>query len=265
MPHGPLFALPFAALLDEQGRYLLERYALHSVPAAAVLGATFRPPRTPPAARSYLLVGDPVRLAISPEGRVLPRLPGSRAEVSEIARQAQPGAATLLLGAEASEAAVRALAPGKSVVHFATHGVVRDDEPFESFLALSNRDRLTAREVYGLTLDSDLVVLSGCRTARGRITGDGIVGLTRGFFYAGTPSVVASVWDVADRPTQLLMTAFYRALGGPGDKATALRSAQLSLLRALRRGEVKVRTRLGLITLPPHPVFWAGFVLQGQP
>jgi CHAT domain-containing protein len=266
VPHGPLFPVSFAALLDERGQYLVERYALHSVPAVAVLEFTERrkqesagqPPR-------YLLVADPASQPVLPDGKPLPRLPGARREVNGVARQAPAGSATILEGAAALEDRVRALSSDKTVLHFATHAVVRDDRPFDSYLALARDGRLTAEKVYGLELSANLVVMSGCRTALGKVTGDGIVGLTRAFFYAGTPSVLATLWEVADDPTYLLVTEFYKSLKRTGDKALALRDAQLRVLRALRRGEVRIPGAFGTLTLPEHPVFWAGFVLLGEP
>jgi CHAT domain-containing protein len=109
------------------------------------------------------------------------------------------------------------------------------------------------------------VVLSACRTGLGKLSGDGIAGLTRGFFYGGAPSVMATLWDVADEPTAVLISSFYKSLQKDPDKSRALRSAQLELIRQLRRGRVKVNTSLGSVTLPEDPVFWAGFVLQGEP
>ena len=92
-----------------------------------------------------------------------------------------------------------------------------------------------------------------------------MVGLTRAFFYGGAPSVMATMWDVADEPTSQLMSNFYSALQKDHDKSRALRAAQLKLMRALRAGSVRVNTSLGPVTLPEDPVFWAGFVLQGEP
>jgi tetratricopeptide (TPR) repeat protein len=236
VPHGPLFRVSFAALLDENGQYLLERYDLHYVPAAAVFEFTGK--RKQQAAgrpARYLLVADPSGMPLSPEGRPLPRLPGSRREVSEVARHAPPGTVTLLTGDQVLEDTIRSRARDKTVIHFATHGIVRDDQPLDSFLALGQEGRLTAQEIYGLDLTADLVVLSACRTGLGKISGDGIAGLTRAFFYAGTPSVLATLWDVADDPTCRLVSEFYRSLQKSPDKARALRMAQLNLLTALRR------------------------------
>jgi CHAT domain-containing protein len=92
-----------------------------------------------------------------------------------------------------------------------------------------------------------------------------MAGLTHAFFYGGAPSVMATLWDVADEPTSLLVSNFYSALQRDHDKSRALRTAQLRLMRALRAGRVHVHTTLGPITLPEDPVFWAGFVLQGGP
>ena len=158
------------------------------------------------------------------------------------------------------------------MLHFATHGIIRNDQPFDSFLALgaSSADpaedgRLTAQEIYGLELHADLVFLSACRSGMGKVSGDGLVGLTRAFWYAGTPSVIASLWDVADEPTYLLVTSFYRSRLRGDDKSRALRSAQLHLLRRLRAAQVSVHTSTGVAVLPEDPIFWAGFVLQGEP
>ena len=125
---------------------------------------------------------------------------------------------------------------------------------------------LTAAQIYHLKLHADLVFLSACRGAAGPVKGDGRTGLTRAFFYAGTPSVIASLWDVADAPTSYLVTEFYRHyLRGQG-KAASLRAAQLALLRELRAGQLRADTTMGgSVALPANPIFWAGFILAGQP
>jgi CHAT domain-containing protein len=199
-------------------------------------------------------------------------LPGADREVHAIAGLVPSSQLTVLTGAEATEPAVRDRMRDATVIHLATHGIIRDDDPLGSFLALgrSGSDseddgRLTAGKIYGLHLQADVVVLSACRTALGTISGDGIAGLTRAFFYAGTPSVVATMWDVADEPTFRLVPEFYRALLAGQDKAAALRTAQLRLLRALRAGKVTITASGHTFTLPDQPFFWAGFVLLGEP
>ncbi|HET8644720.1 MAG TPA: CHAT domain-containing protein, partial [Vicinamibacteria bacterium] len=268
VPHGPLLRLAFAALRDARGRYLVERYALHSVPAVSALRFTAR---APAAAPRYLLVGDPQGLPPAPGGRALPRLPGAAREVKSLRLLLEGRAVTVLTGAAAREAAVKDAVAAHTVVHLATHGVVRDDAPLSSFVALGAGEpgqdgRLTAAEVYGLRLDAPLVVLSACRTGRGPVTGDGILGLTRAFLSAGAGSLVATLWDVPDAPSAELVPAFYRALLRGEGRAAALRAAQLDLLARLRRGALKVAPDgAGAAALPEDPALWAGFTLLGEP
>ncbi len=125
--------------------------------------------------------------------------------------------------------------------------------------------RLTASEIYALPLTADLVVLSACRSASGKISSDGIADLSRAFIAAGAPSVVASLWEAADATTAILMKAFYRAYAAGEPKDRALREAQLHLLRELRAGHVTVDMNGTRATLPEHPMFWAGFVMVGKP
>lgn len=272
-PHGPLLMLPFAALRNEQGQYLIERFTLHSVPAISLLQFTEKKGQEVAKASSrYLLVADPATAPLGPSGKPLPALPGSRREISSIARLIPAARVTVLEGKEASEQRVEELAGRSTVIHFATHGVIRDDHPLDSFLALgrggSDPDQdghLTVLKVYALELHADLIFLSACRSALGPISEDGINGLTRAFLYAGTPSVIASLWDVADATTNLLVTGFYRSWLRGSDKARALRSAELGLLQALRAGQVSVHARSGDYVLPEDPVFWASFVLEGEP
>jgi CHAT domain-containing protein len=271
VPDGPLHHLSFAALQDGRGRYLLEKYAIHYVPAAAVLQLTQPMRRADSRAGDVLLVADPALPRLSKLDRPLPRLPGARTEADAIARLVPGRRVTRLTDATATEVAVRDAAADRHVVHFATHAVVRDDDPLSSFLALGPaRDAaadgvLTAAEIYTWNLHADLVVLSACRSGGGRITGDGIAAFTRAFLYAGTPTLMASLWDVADEPTNRLLPAFYRSWLGGQSKARALRAAQLQLLADLRAGRVQLQTAAGAVVLPEHPAFWAGFALIGEP
>lgn len=271
VPHGPLIAVPFAALRDRQGRYLLERYIVHTAPAGAFFDYTPRGAAGAAArAEPPLLVANPSALPPVAGERPLPPLPGADAEVRAIADLWPDRRATVLAGADATEARVLAETGRHSVLHFATHAIVRDTNPSRSFLALGRTGddalsgALTPDKIYALSLDADLVVLSACRSGGGPPNGDGIAALVRAFISAGTPSVVASVWDVADEPTTRLLPAFYRAWLGGADKAAALRTAQLALIADLRAGRVRVPTRLGDVVLPEDPAFWAGFVLLGE-
>ena len=109
-----------------------------------------------------------------------------------------------------------------------------------------------------------VLVLSACGTGLGKVSGDGVAGIARAFVYAGAPSVLATLWDLADEPAARLMPQFYRSLHRRPDKAQALRDAQLKFLRDLRSHNVRVATPSGTVTLPEHPVLWAGFVLVGE-
>jgi len=261
IPHGPLFALPFAGLRDARGRYFLEKYLLEYAPAISVLRFTSaNGPHVKNEEQHFLLLADPAGMAKFG----LPQLPGSRREVTAVANGLPANEVTMLTGTEAQSEAVRSAAGKSTVIHLATHGIVDDAKPFDSYLALADR-KLTARDIYGWNLDADLVFLSSCRSGMGKVTGDGVLGLTRAFLYAGARSVVATLWDVADDPTARLVANFYKNIGHGADRAQALRSAQLAVLAQLRAGKVQIKTSLGKLTLPENPVFWASFVLIGEP
>jgi CHAT domain-containing protein/tetratricopeptide (TPR) repeat protein len=272
VPHGPLVKLSFAALRDARGRYLLEDFTLHYAPAGGVLRFTADKRRTTARDSDVLILADPAVPPLPSIERHLPRLPGARAERLRIARQMSAASITTLEGDDATESRVRAAVGDKGVLHFATHAIIDDDDPLASYLVVGADARpqdsdglLTAKEIYGLDLHAHLVVLSACRSGGATISGDGVSTFARAFMYAGVPSLVVSLWDVADVPTSRLLPEFYRAWRGGAAKAASLRSAQLRLIRDLRAGRVEVATPVGPVALPDHPVFWAGFVLVGEP
>lgn len=188
------------------------------------------------------------------------RLAFTRDEADAIAAVSGPSRSMFSVDFEASRAT--ALGPQLAnyrVVHFATHGLINSAHPQLSGLVLSLVDPRGApqdgfvrlHDIYNMKLGADLVVLSACRTALGRdIRGDGLIGLTRGFMFAGAPRVVASLWDVRDRATAELMKRFYaRMLGDGMSPAAALRAAQVSMWKDPRW---------------QSPFNWAGFVIQGE-
>jgi CHAT domain-containing protein/tetratricopeptide (TPR) repeat protein len=273
IPHGPLLGLSFAALIGDRSRYLVEDYTVHYAPAVGLFPFTERRKRaTRQEPSSYLLVANPEDMPAIAPNKALPPLLGSAREVAAIARLFPPDRVTVLTGKRAREETVRSTIANKAVVHLATHGILRDDDPLESFLALgglgttgASDGRLTAAEIYALSLQADLVVLSACRSGLGRVSGDGMMGLTRALFYAGAPTVVATLWDVADEPAVHLMPRFYQLMDRFRLRSRALRHAQLQMLGDLRAGRIQVTTPAGRLPLPEHPAFWASFVLQGEP
>ncbi|HEU4391020.1 MAG TPA: CHAT domain-containing protein, partial [Blastocatellia bacterium] len=192
----------------------------------------------------------------------IPRLPFTRQEAIAITSLAREGEYRLGLDFDATRAAATAAdLVDYRFVHFATHGFINSDDPELSGIVFSLVDTngmerpgiLQAYEVYGMRLSADLVVLSGCRTGLGKeVHGEGIVGLTRGFMYAGAARVMVTLWNVNDRATAEMMKRFYQRLLAkePLSPAAALRAAQVSMWRDKRWNS---------------PYYWAGFVLQGEP
>jgi CHAT domain-containing protein len=178
--------------------------------------------------------------------------------VDRIASLYLPGEVKVYRRAEATEGNVKnnPLVAGARRIQFATHGIADEEEPDLASLVLTDDagaddGLLQVHEIFNLKLSADLVVLSACETGLGKkVSGEGLIGLSQAFFYAGAPSVVASLWPVSDQTsTPDLMVRFYRELDGGADKAEALRRARLS---AIAEGHA-------------HPYFWAPFVLLGDP
>jgi CHAT domain-containing protein/tetratricopeptide (TPR) repeat protein len=286
VPDGALHYLPFAALPEPggTGEPLLAGHEVVHLPSAATLPALRQDRRAADDRGTVAVLADPVFSVDDPRvGRVraertaagppaaqgersggasqhFERLPWTRREAEAILAQAagKPSLSALDFDADLATATSPALRHYR-IVHFATHGVLDSRHPALSGLVLSLVDRdgtprdgfLRLQDVYGLELDADLVVLSGCETALGReMRGEGLTGLTRGFLSAGTRRVIASLWRVEDRATAELMTRFYHALLAEELRpAEALRAAQLSMWREKRWRD---------------PYFWAAFTIQGD-
>jgi CHAT domain-containing protein/tetratricopeptide (TPR) repeat protein len=282
-PDGPLHTLPFAALVqpsDRTGaaRYFIEWKPLHVVASATVYAELKRARRNPGAPSPSVEVaafGDPaypplpageveriadleVRAAVR-RGYALEPLPASRKEVEGIARLYGSRAVTYL-GAQATEERAKTIGRGARYVHFASHGLLDERFPLNSALALTIPERPAEGQANGLLqaweifeqmrIDADLVTLSACETGLGKeLGGEGLVGLTRAFHYAGARSVLASLWSVGDDSTADLMTRFYSHLRSGRTKDDALRAAQLEMIR---RRELS------------HPFHWAAFQLMGD-
>lgn len=310
-PDGPLHALPFAALRDGRGGFLAERAALSTILSVTLLSElasgekNSRPPR-------LAAFGDPTM----PEGGTsirgvdLKPLPGTRKEVESL-RELFPSGATVWLGTQAT--AERALHVGDepTLIHFACHGLVDERRPLDSALVLSppatggggrESGLLQAWEIFeSMRIRADLVTLSACETGLGTEKGgEGLVGLTRAFQYAGARSVLSSLWEVSDEATSQMMRSFYGHLRRGKSKPEALRLAQIEMIgtgkgystgdresgadRGGSPAEISPGPPAGGATppsspgagasppssvLPPprpdfsHPFFWAGFVLNG--
>ncbi|OQA33660.1 MAG: CHAT domain protein [Betaproteobacteria bacterium ADurb.Bin341] len=241
VPHGALHYLPFAVLSDTRGNFLIDRYDLRFLPSASVL--KFLSPVQASVPSRILVLGNP---DLGDPGLDLQFAEKETRTISALFPGAQ-----MLLRQNASETNFKKAAAAYRRVHFATHGKFRPETPLSSGLYLAkdpeNDGVLTVGELYSMRLDAELVTLSACETGLGKVAnGNDIVGLARGFLYAGSRAIVASLWSVDDQATAQLMQSFYRNLARM-NKPEALRQAQLSTRRAY-----------------PHPFYWAAFQITGR-
>nr|WP_217650594.1 CHAT domain-containing protein [Spirulina major] len=258
LPQSSLFLVPFPALIDANGDYLIENHTILTAPSIQTLELT-RDQKNKPSGQGALIVGNPTMPSVAAEFGAEPQpltpLPGAEREALEIANLLNTDA---LIGNEATKAATVAQMQNAEIIHLATHGLLDDIRGMGSAIALApdanfqpapgqTNGLLTAEEIFDMDLKADLVVLSACDTGRGRITGDGVVGLSRSFVSAGVPSILVSLWAVPDAPTAELMTEFYRQRAATGDNAQALRQAMLQTMRT-----------------HPDPRNWAAFTLIGE-
>ncbi|MFM8296838.1 MAG: CHAT domain-containing protein [Microcystis aeruginosa] len=257
MPQGELFLVPFPALQDENGKYLIEKHTIVTAPAIQVLDLTQKQRVKVQQAnpKGLVVVGNPtmpkVTIKIGEPPEQLNPLPAAENEAITIAKLLNTKALT---GNEATKTAILSQLPQARIIHLATHGLLDDFKglgvPSAIALAPSGNDDglLTADEILDLKLNAELVVLSACDTGRGRITGDGVIGLSRSLITAGVPSIIVSLWSVPDAPTASLMTEFYRNWQEKKlDKAQALRQAMLTTMKN-----------------HPNPKDWAAFTLIGE-
>ena len=241
VPHAVLHYLPFPALRSPAGRWLVEDFALSTLPSASVLRHLVDKGAGAPA--RTLVIGNPdLGAALS--------LPWAEREARLVGQRERDS--TVLVRGDATEAQVKSLVETVGLVHFATHGELSQSDPLSSAVLLvaggGEDGRLEVREVLGLDLRARLVVLSACETGLGTLSrGDELVGLQRAFLYAGTPAVVTTLWKVDDRASYELVRGFYNRLHG-ADPIEALRQAQRETLVAF-----------------PHPFAWAAFGLTGLP
>jgi CHAT domain-containing protein len=230
VPHDLLHYVPFHALFDGQS-YLAESTSVSYAPSASVYALCCR--RAASASATSLVLGVPDE-----------RAPFITDEVRAVAGML-PGA-ELHVGASATADVLRRRGATSRVVHIATHGFFREDNPLFSGVRLGD-SYLTLHDLYDLRLPADLIALSGCGTGLQAIAaGDEMRGLVRGLLAGGARSVLVTLWNVHDRSTAVFMTSFYRHLGTGGDKAAALQLAMADLRQEY-----------------PHPYYWAPFILVG--
>ena len=256
-PHCSLWLVPFAALQLPDGTWMGDRWSLIYGASASTLDEIRQEPCYTPLANSKILaVGNPIMPMVPDHDGVkieLQPLPGAEAEVESIVQLFPEQQCTLLIGEKATEANVKQLAQSHNIVHLATHGIAYGSDPLASLVAFSPTEHenglLTAREVIqSSSLPADLVVLSACQTGLGRITGEGMLGLSRAFLVAGARTVVVSQWSVSDSATMELMVAFYKNYLQSGNKAIALQKAMQTV-----RSQPEYS----------HPRYWAAFVVVG--
>ncbi len=259
IPQEQLFFVPFPALQDASGQYLLEKHTILTAPAIQVLALTHKQKErierlhaASPDNPKILVVGNPTMptLKVGERREQLAPLPGAEQEAREIAQLLNTKA---VIGDKATKAEIVKQLPSARLVHLATHGLLNEIResgiPGAVALAPSANDDgfLSAREILELKLNAELVVLSACHTGEGDLTGDGVIGLSRSLIAAGTPSTIVSLWAVPDDSTALLMKEFYRNFQQNSDKAQALRQAMLATKEQY-----------------PSPYSWAAFTLIGK-
>jgi CHAT domain-containing protein/tetratricopeptide (TPR) repeat protein len=242
VPHGVLHKVPFGALTDGSS-YLIDKYTISVLPSASVLEHVVK--KTKEAKDKALVLANPktehVALGFAEaEGRMLESVfPSGETYYRE----------------KATETTAKLRASDFNVIHFATHGEFNERQPMQSGLLLAKDDKndgyLQVHEVFGMDLKAaNLVTLSACETALSKVQGgDDLVGLSRGFIYAGTPSILATLWKVDDASTAKLMEIFYRNWKSGMSKAEALRHAQ-ETVRKMKGYE--------------HPFYWAPFIMIGD-
>jgi CHAT domain-containing protein len=231
VPHGMLHYLPFHALLDDSG-YLIDSFTISYAPSASVF--VHCQEKVMHAAGGSLVMGIPDA-----------RAPLILDEVRAVAKIVPD--AELLLGGQANQTALREKGARSRLIHIATHGKFRQDNPMFSGIRLGDA-YLNLYDLYQLKFDAELVTLSGCATGMNVVTsGDELLGLIRGLLYAGAHSLLLTLWDVHDQSAADFMAGFYRRFQSGEEKAAALRGAMIEL-----------RERY------PHPYHWAPFTLIGK-
>ncbi len=272
IPHRSLNFLPFQALIDPGGQYLIEKFDVSYVPSSSVLNYC--------SLKKCDINDDFLGMALGniSLGNFSP-LPGTKAELEQIVHL-YPGA-TVKYENEASETFFKTEAKNHNILHLATHGILDSRSPMNSYLLMASDDKndghLTVNEIFDLDLNSKLVVLSACQTGLGQLsTGDELIGLSRAFIYAGTPAIIVSLWPVEEASTALLMIRLHQYYSAGYGLQNALTLAQRDLITnnfeaLVKRDAIPViwdkafeyEIESGNKSKEKNPFFWAPFILIG--
>jgi CHAT domain-containing protein len=281
VPDDTLYYLPFETLShsDNANPYidnlLVSKFDISYSPSSSSLLFLTRQKRQAIPPKDLLAFGDPVYMnkgnflterkttpslilkgLFHNEGFDLSPLPYSKREIVNISRFFDKKNKDIFTGDKASETNFKSISiDNYKIIHFACHGLLDEKIPLRSALVLSlskdgNEDGfLQVSEIYNLRLNSELVILSACQTARGRLeNGEGVLGLPRIFFYSGARSVISTLWRIEDKSTAKFMRFFYKFLNKGFDKSKSLRLAKIQMIKS------------GYT----HPFYWAGFILNGD-
>jgi len=279
IPDGLLHYLPFETLVSavnsKKAHYLIETHQISYAPSASIIHLLLNRGLSGEKQKALIAFADPSfsakaqtgaggatkteNMIIAQRGFKLKPLPYSAQEVKNIARLFPQDKTVLFIGPQASEKNVKsAQLEQYRRIHFATHVLIDEKLPARSCIALSqpngsNEDGfLRLNEIFALHLNADLVTLSGCQSAKGKLTrAEGVLGLTRAFFYAGARSLLVSQWQVNDFTTAHFMEIFYSRLKEGNTKTAALQKTKIEFIK-------------GAILKNRHPYFWAPFVLIGS-
>jgi len=245
VPDGVLWQVPFQALRQANGRFLVEDAAIDYVPSLAVLSALKSTPQNRHGARTLLAMGNP-------GGETQEEAD----EVAALEKLYGHENASIFVGKAATVGQFREKSPNADMVHIAAHGIFDDHEPLSSHMQLAPENSqpragwLRASEIQSMQLHAELVVLSGCETGKGSFEdGEGLVGMSWAALAAGAHGSLASSWRVEASSTTEMMLAFHQGILHGTDKAESLRRAEINLIHTGKH---------------THPFYWAGFVLMGD-
>ena len=276
VPDDALFYFPFEMLVTEitpsRSHYLIERYPISYAASASLLNPNLHQPGLPQ--KGAIAIANPdfngsQKIGVSDYLRTmfptifradkLLSLPFSEMEAKAIVKEIPQS--EIYIGKKATEENYKAAAGQFRFIHLATHNILNDQRPMFSRLIFTpgagNEDGFyNMYEIFNLRLNADLVVLSACNTGLGKFSrGEGLIGMSRAFMYAGVPSVMASLWWVEDAATAYLMQQFYKYLKAGLPKSVALQKAKIDIMNAAGKAMHRAAR---------NPFYWAPFILMGE-